>query len=118
MGTVRVRYHLDEGAWWADAPELPGWSAAGDTFSEVRAMARQGAEVFAGLGTVVVEEGVPDQESLDQAQGGPLVATLNTATPVAIEGVARIWTASTYGPEVGVDVEFPPLEDDDLIAAG
>ena len=29
--SVKIIYHRDEGAWWADSPDMPGFSAVGDT---------------------------------------------------------------------------------------
>lgn len=42
MSEVRIRYHHEPEGWWADSPDLPGFSAAGETFDEVREMALEG----------------------------------------------------------------------------
>lgn len=42
MDSVRVIYHHEDGAWWAESPDVEGWSAAGNTFAEVRALASEG----------------------------------------------------------------------------
>jgi predicted RNase H-like HicB family nuclease len=34
MTGVRIRYHHEAEGWWADSPDLPGFSAAGETFTE------------------------------------------------------------------------------------
>ena len=39
MRTARVIYHEEPEGWWAECPEVPGWSAAGETFDELRAPA-------------------------------------------------------------------------------
>jgi predicted RNase H-like HicB family nuclease len=65
ISVVHIRYHFDgpddgqDGAWWADSPDVEGFSAAGDTFEEVRRMAHQGIAFFVGQTVAVVEEGVP-----------------------------------------------------------
>jgi predicted RNase H-like HicB family nuclease len=58
---VRIRYHYDsKGTWWADSPDLPRFTAAGETFDAVRREAREGAAFFADEPVLVVEEGVPE----------------------------------------------------------
>ncbi len=60
MSLVIVRYHREPEGWWAESDQATGWSAAGDTFTEVRAMAHEGvrqlvdpdAEIFDDLNDV------------------------------------------------------------------
>lgn len=59
MTIVHVRYHYEGDAWWAESDDLPGWTAVGATFEEVRKMARTGVVEFAGAEAAVEEEGVP-----------------------------------------------------------
>ena len=63
MNEVRIRYHHEPEGWWADSPDLPGFSAAAETFSEVRDMATRGVEFATDEPVGIVEEGVatPDQ---------------------------------------------------------
>ncbi len=63
MTGVRIRYHNEPEGWWADSPDLPGFSAAGETFTEVRDMAIRGVEFATDEPDGTVEEGVatPDQ---------------------------------------------------------
>jgi predicted RNase H-like HicB family nuclease len=61
---VRLRYHSEEigdgsVSWWADSPDLDGFSAAGDTFDAVRREAIDGVAFFVGAPTAIVEEGLP-----------------------------------------------------------
>jgi len=42
MSPVRVIYHEEPEGWWAESPDVPGWSAAGETYQEVRALAEAG----------------------------------------------------------------------------
>lgn len=44
---VQMRYHYEPEGWWAESPELPGFSAAGATFEEVCQQAHEGAAFFA-----------------------------------------------------------------------
>ena len=41
----RLESHKPEG-WWADSDDLPGFTAAGATFDEVRELAHSGAECY------------------------------------------------------------------------
>lgn len=34
METVRVIYHHEADGWWAESPDVEGWSAAGDSYPE------------------------------------------------------------------------------------
>ena len=62
MTEVRIRYHHEREGWWAESPDLPGFSAVGDSFTEVREMAIEGVE-FASDGPVeIVEERVPSTD--------------------------------------------------------
>ncbi len=42
METVRVIYHHEADGWWAESPDVGGWSAAGDTYAEVVKLAEEG----------------------------------------------------------------------------
>jgi predicted RNase H-like HicB family nuclease len=42
MDSVRVICHYAEDGWWAESPDVQGWSAAGESFSEIRALAVEG----------------------------------------------------------------------------
>jgi len=39
---VTVTYHLEDGTWWAESDEVPGFFAAGQSLSETRALVRSG----------------------------------------------------------------------------
>jgi len=40
--TIRILYHQEPQGWWAESPEIGGWSVAGDTYEEVRQLAEDG----------------------------------------------------------------------------
>ena len=54
-----IDYHHEPEGWWADSNDLPGFSAAGATFDEVRELAHSGAE-FDLERPVEVEDRLPD----------------------------------------------------------
>jgi len=60
--SVVIHYHVEDGAWWAESPDLPGWSAAGDSFDEVRDQALSGVKHFAGE-PVEISEVFPHSEA-------------------------------------------------------
>ncbi len=39
---VRVIYHRESDGWWAESPDVEGWSAAGDSYPEVVSLAEKG----------------------------------------------------------------------------
>lgn len=42
MKLIRVIYHLEEGSWWAESPDLKGWLAAADTYEEIVELVEEG----------------------------------------------------------------------------
>lgn len=55
MDTVSVVYHHDPDAWWADSPDVPGWTATAETLNELRALADEGVRFSLGRDDVIVE---------------------------------------------------------------
>jgi len=48
MRTVAVVYHLEDGCWWAESDDVPGFVAGADTFDETRARVHEGLEFELG----------------------------------------------------------------------
>jgi predicted RNase H-like HicB family nuclease len=42
METVRIIYHHEDDGWWAESPDVEGWSAAGESYPEVQRLAVEG----------------------------------------------------------------------------
>jgi predicted RNase H-like HicB family nuclease len=40
--TVRVLYHREPDGWWAESPEIEGWTVAGGSYEEVRGLVNDG----------------------------------------------------------------------------
>lgn len=53
---VRVTYHHEEGSWWAESPDVAGFSAAGDSLSQVRQLVREGVVFSLGRDDVELFE--------------------------------------------------------------
>lgn len=61
METVRVIYHHEADGWWAESPDVEGWSAAGASYAEVVKLAEEGIP-FALEQPVELENYVPAGE--------------------------------------------------------
>ena len=59
MDKVRVIYHQEPEGWWAESPDVPGWSAAGESYGEVRALVEDGVGIALGGAAVSIEHFVP-----------------------------------------------------------
>lgn len=55
METVRVIYRRESDGWWAESPDIEGWSAAGDTYAEVYNLTVEGSSFVLGRDDVAVE---------------------------------------------------------------
>jgi predicted RNase H-like HicB family nuclease len=61
MKIVRVIYHHEKDGWWAESPDVEGWSAAGESSAEVAKLAEEGIP-FALEHDVKLEHFVPAGE--------------------------------------------------------
>jgi len=59
MDTVRVIYHQEPDGWWAESPDIVGWSAAGESYGEVRARVEESVGIALGPDEVSIEHFVP-----------------------------------------------------------
>lgn len=67
MDCVRVIHHHEDGSWWAESPDLPGWFAAADTYAEARQLAEEGVRFELEREDVTVEHFVPADEMVRAA---------------------------------------------------
>lgn len=63
MKTVRVIYHHEADGWWAESPDIEGWSAAGNSYAEVVKLAEEGIP-FALEHPAKLERYVPADERI------------------------------------------------------
>jgi predicted RNase H-like HicB family nuclease len=63
MKTVRVIYHHEADGWWAESPDVEGWSAAGATYADVVRLAEEGVPYALGHGADI-EHCVPAGEHI------------------------------------------------------
>jgi predicted RNase H-like HicB family nuclease len=40
--TIRILYHQEPQGWWAESPDIEGWSVAGESYEEVRQLVEDG----------------------------------------------------------------------------
>ena len=45
--TIRVVHHQEDGRWWSESSQMPGWSAAGDSLNEVTQRAEEAVRLWA-----------------------------------------------------------------------
>lgn len=58
MRKVRIIYHVEPDGWWAESPDLPGYTAVGATFQKVRELVFEGVPDLSGE-EVHIEEIMP-----------------------------------------------------------
>jgi predicted RNase H-like HicB family nuclease len=42
MEPIRVIYHHEPEGWWAESPDVKGWTAVADTYEEILKLAEEG----------------------------------------------------------------------------
>jgi predicted RNase H-like HicB family nuclease len=52
---IPVIYHSESGAWWAESPRIPEWTATAETLDELRALVEDGVRFALERDDVVVE---------------------------------------------------------------
>lgn len=55
METIDVIYHREPDAWWADAEQVPGWTATAGTLDELRGLVEDGVRFALGREDVLIE---------------------------------------------------------------
>lgn len=63
MQSIDVIYHSESDGYWAEAPDVSGFYAAGDTLAEVREQVRGGLRFHAGADVTFIEH-FPDAASV------------------------------------------------------
>lgn len=62
MRRVTVIYHWEPEGWWAESPDAPGFSAAGDSLREVQAEAHEGLKFYFESDSLVFNDKIFDVE--------------------------------------------------------
>lgn len=57
--SVRILYHEEPEGWWAESPDVAGWSASANTFDELRKLAEEGVRFALDDESVEIEHFVP-----------------------------------------------------------
>jgi predicted RNase H-like HicB family nuclease len=60
VSEIRVTYHQEEGSWWAESPDVPGFSATAEDLVELRTLVREGLTFHLRVDSVDVRESLAD----------------------------------------------------------
>lgn len=67
MEPVRVIYHHEEGGWWAESPDVEGWTAVADTYEEIVKLVEEGIPFALERDDVELEHFVPADRGKEAA---------------------------------------------------
>lgn len=87
MALVRVTYHHEDDAWWAESEDMPGFSAVSGRFDDVRHMLRDAAPEYFGDAAV---------EYVERLDSGAAIVEASFAAMLPVTGVAVVSPAHTY----------------------
>jgi len=99
---IRVLYQHDDDGWWAESPDVPGFTAVGQTEDEVRDQALAGVRVFepgdapiaiVEVGTAFAEGALACNGVLTHTEASTMTWTLTSSVLVgATAAHAETWT--------------------------
>lgn len=64
MKSIRVIYHHEIDGWWAESPDVAGWSAAGESYEEVHQLAEEGVRFALERDDVQLQHFIPADSRL------------------------------------------------------
>lgn len=59
---MRVIYHREEGGWWAESPDVEGWTAVADTYEEIVKLVEEGIPFALERDDALIDHFVPATE--------------------------------------------------------
>lgn len=68
MIETRVTYHHEDDAWWAESPDVPGFSAAADSLPDLRQVVREGLSFHIGTAGGDLRESMADDSAVFVAE--------------------------------------------------
>jgi predicted RNase H-like HicB family nuclease len=87
MKTIHVIYHQEDEGWWAESPEVEGWSAAGASYEEVSQLVKEGIPFALGQDVALQHEtpfgggvAVANKSSIRRTRKTSRTAKANTRT--------------------------------------
>ena len=84
MRKVRVEYHREDDGWWAESPDVEGWTAVGGSFEEVRDLSLEGLPFFEEEELDIEEVGIPTGAAEIVWKSGPPVLSGVSEGPVGV----------------------------------
>jgi predicted RNase H-like HicB family nuclease len=81
---ITVLIHHEDGTWWAESPDVSGFSAAADTREQLEDLAMDGLKKFLGeVANMMVAFQMADQVPVAAGAGSTSTATNSVATRLA-----------------------------------
>lgn len=65
MDEVRVVYHRDDETWWAESPNVPGYTALADSLSQLREQVFEGLAFHSEVSSLAIVEDFGELGQLD-----------------------------------------------------
>jgi predicted RNase H-like HicB family nuclease len=63
MEPIRVIYHREPEGWWAESPDVKGWTAVGESYAQVLKLTEEGIPFALECDEVELEHFVPVDKS-------------------------------------------------------
>lgn len=101
MTMVRVTYHHERDSWWAESPDVPGYTAVADTLEDLRSSVRDGLPFHLDVEAVEIVETLPAVLTV-RSSYGTLTVVNGTGTGAAVNGAygARLTNSGTVAPPI------------------
>jgi predicted RNase H-like HicB family nuclease len=61
MERVRVNYHHEDGSWWAESPDVAGYSAVAESLTQLRELVAEGLPFLIDDESAVIYERFPEE---------------------------------------------------------
>lgn len=98
---VKVIYHYEDGAWWANSPDIDRWSAAADELEQLVGLVDEGVRFALERDDVNIEH-LPAPELMDIFAGRTAAAQLRIVSREAFFEMVRpeVFAADVVNPNV------------------
>jgi predicted RNase H-like HicB family nuclease len=111
---VHVAYRPEQSGWSATCVEVPGYTAFGDTFAEVRTLVHEGLPIALGKGA---PELVYDESVVGSPASAPWLSSGASAAPVSTPVVVYTSWSGTENTATGIGPAPTPAPAQSLPAA-
>lgn len=94
MRNIKLTYHDEDGVWWFESADLPGFSAVGNTLEEARQQAKEGLAFALGTEDFSIIENSDDSVGLAKTWSGALINNLHITNNVKELDSSIFWSPS------------------------